>query len=194
MNSQLWWYVARASGLVAWGLLGASVLWGLVLSTKVLRDRPRPAWVLDLHRFLGAAALSLTVIHVAAIVADSYVHFGLVEVLVPFTGSWHPMAVAWGIAGLYLLLAVELTSLLRSRLSRRAWHAVHLLSFPLFATSTIHLLSAGTDRHAPVVRGSVLVVTGAVAALTLVRTAGQRAPRRSHADSYAGAGRTRVAA
>jgi DMSO/TMAO reductase YedYZ heme-binding membrane subunit len=192
MQAQLWWYVARASGLLAWALLGAGVLWGLALSTNVLRNRPRQAWLLDLHRFLGAAALVLTAVHVGSIVADTYTHFGLVEVLVPFTGSWHPGAVAWGIAGLYLLVAVELTSLLRARLPRRAWHTVHLLSFPLFATATIHLLSAGTDRHAGLVRGAVVVVTGAVAAVTLVRTAGQRAqavPRRSHADPDARVGR-----
>ena len=40
-------------------------------------------------------------------------HFSLVNVLVPLTGDWHPLAVAWGIAGMYLLLAVELTSLAR---------------------------------------------------------------------------------
>jgi hypothetical protein len=52
-----------------------------------------------------------TAVHVAAIVADSYVHFGLVDVLVPLAATWHPLAVAWGIVGLYLLLAVEITSL-----------------------------------------------------------------------------------
>jgi hypothetical protein len=40
MDSKLWWYAARANGLVAWGLLAASVLWGLTLSTKVLGKRP----------------------------------------------------------------------------------------------------------------------------------------------------------
>jgi hypothetical protein len=49
------------------------------------------------------------------VLADSYVHFSLVNVLVPLTGDWHPLAVAWGIAGMYLLLAVELTSLARPR-------------------------------------------------------------------------------
>ena len=56
--------------------------------------------------------------------------------LVPFTGSWHPLAVAWGIVGMYLLVAIEITSLLRHRMSKRAWHAVHLLSYFLFATTT----------------------------------------------------------
>ena len=56
MTSQLWWYVARAGGIVAWALLTASVLWGLILSTKLRPPRVRPAWTLDLHRFLGGLA------------------------------------------------------------------------------------------------------------------------------------------
>ena len=169
MNSQLWWYAARANGLMAWALLGASVLWGLALSTKVFGRNPRPAWLLDLHRFLGAAALIFTGIHVITIMLDSYVHFGLVEVLVPFTGSWHPVAIAWGIAGMYLLAAIEVTSLLRRRISKRVWRATHYASFPLFALTTVHALWAGTDRHNPAMRLGMLGVTSGVLALTAAR-------------------------
>jgi predicted ferric reductase len=142
------WYVARSSGIVAWALVVATIAWGLLLATKVLGRRPTPAWVLSLHRYLGALTLAFVGVHVAAIVLDTYTDFGITDVLVPFTGSWHPVAVAWGIVGLYLLVAIELTSLLRHRMSKRAWHAVHLLSYFLFATTTVHMLTAGTDAKA----------------------------------------------
>jgi methionine sulfoxide reductase heme-binding subunit len=169
VNDQLWWYVARSSGIVAWALLAASVLWGLALSTKVLRGRPRPNWILDLHRFLGGLAMVFTGIHVTALILDSYVHFGLAEVLVPLASEWHPVAVAWGIVGLYLLVAVEVTSLLRKRISKRAWRMTHFLSFPLFLLTTVHALSAGTDRSTLLLRWSVIVVSTAVTGLTFVR-------------------------
>jgi DMSO/TMAO reductase YedYZ heme-binding membrane subunit len=172
MTDQVWWYTARAGGIVAWALMGLGVLWGLALSTKVMRGRPRPNWILDLHRFLGGLALVFTGVHVVAILADSYVHFGLTEVLVPFTGSWHPMAVAWGIIGAYFLVAVEITSLLRRRLSKRVWRATHFLSFPLFALTTIHALSAGTDAGNVVWRAIVVIVVIAVTALTFIRIQG----------------------
>lgn len=169
MNNQLWWYFARSGGIVAWALLAASVLWGLALSTKVLRGRPRPNWILDLHRFLGGLALLFTGIHVVSLIMDSYVHFGLVEVLVPFTGTWHPMAVAWGVISLYLLVAVELTSLARKRISKRVWRMTHFLSFPLFVLTTVHALSAGTDRSTLLLRWSVILVSAAITGLTFVR-------------------------
>ena len=118
MNGQLIWYLARASGIVTWALLAASVIWGLALTTKALGKRPRPAWLLDLHRFLGGLAVVFLGIHMTSIALDTYVNFGPVSLLVPLTGSWHPVAVAWGIVSAYLLAAVELTSLLRSQIPR----------------------------------------------------------------------------
>jgi methionine sulfoxide reductase heme-binding subunit len=169
MNKQLWWYIARSGGIVAWALLAASVLWGLALSTKVLRGKPRPNWILDLHRFLGGLALIFTGIHVTALVLDSYVHFGLAELLVPFASAWHPVAVAWGVIGLYLLIAVELTSLARKRISKRTWRLTHYLSFPLFLLTTVHALSAGTDRSTLLLQWSVIAVSAAITGLTFVR-------------------------
>src|SRR6516165_4304970 len=87
MATELWWYVARSGGILAWVMLAAGVIWGLLLSTRVLGRRPRPAWLLDLHRFFGACAVVFVAIHVIAIVLDSYVHFGLADVLVPFASS-----------------------------------------------------------------------------------------------------------
>lgn len=178
----LLWMTARAGGIVAWALAAASVLWGLALSTRILGQvlgaSPRPAWLYDLHRFLGGIALVFTGVHVLAIWLDTYTSFGLVQVLVPFSAPWHPGAVAWGIVGFYLLVAVEVTSLLRTRIPTRVWRRVHLGSFALFAVATVHALTAGTDRHAPWFLGVVVGVAALVAALTAVRIvlAGEGSP------------------
>jgi DMSO/TMAO reductase YedYZ heme-binding membrane subunit len=176
--SQVPWYIARAAGLVSWSLLTASVLWGLTMSTKTMRGRVRPNWLLDLHRYLGGLAAIFTGVHVAAIVADSYTHFGLTSVLVPFASSWHPVAVAWGVVGLYLLLAVELTSLARSRLPNRWWRAIHFASFPLYGVATLHLLTAGSDAGNPLVRVAVIGSTALVLSLTAIRITDKPSARR----------------
>src|SRR4051794_12409528 len=147
--SKIPWYVARSSGFVAWGLILATIVWGLLLATKVLGRRPTPAWLLSLHRYLGALTVAFVGVHVGAILLDSYTNFGITDVLVPLTGSWHPLAVAWGIVGMYLLAAIEITSLVRHKLSNRAWHAVHLLSYFLFATTTVQMLTAASLSAPP---------------------------------------------
>ena len=93
------------------------------------------------------------------------------EVLVPFTGTWHPAAVAWGIAGFYLLGAVELTSVLRSRLPRRLWRSTHVLAFPLYVVTTVHGLTAGTDRHSPVLKAAFYGMSALIAVLLVLKLA-----------------------
>jgi predicted ferric reductase len=169
MSSQIVWYVARAGGIVAWAVAAASVIWGLALSTHVLGRKPRPAWLFDLHRFLGGVAVIFMGVHVVAILFDTYVHFSLVNVLVPFTGMWHPAAVAWGIVAMYLLVAVEITSLVRSRIPKALWRRVHVASFALFGVSTVHMLTAGTDRHSPALLVATAMTWLVIAGLTAVR-------------------------
>jgi predicted ferric reductase len=176
MSTQVTWYVARSAGIVAWSLAAGAVIWGLALSSRALATKPRPAWLYDLHRFLGGAALIFTGVHVVAILADDFVHFSVVDVLIPFTGTWHPLAVAWGIVAFYLLLAVELTSLLRARIPKRLWRRVHFASFALFAAGTDHGLTAGTDAGTAAFRLAAIAACVVVGLLTAVRVA--RATRR----------------
>jgi predicted ferric reductase len=172
------WYAARSAGLVGWALLTASVLWGLVLSTKaaVLGRRPRPAWTLDLHRYLGGLATIFTAVHVVAVVADSYLHFGVAAVLIPFASSWRPAAVAWGVVAMYLLAAVELTALARKHLSRRVWRATHMASFPLYLFATVHAVSAGTDGRSMLFVTAAAVSIAGVCGLVALRLAPPEKP------------------
>jgi len=171
------WYLARAAGLVSWCLLTLTVAWGLVVSTKLFRSRPRPAWTLDLHRFLGGFALLFTGFHIAGLVADSYVHFGPMELLVPLASRWHPIAVAWGVISLYLLVAVEGTSLAMRRLSHRAWKRIHRTSFGLFVFASVHAIASGTDMSGGAQRVAALLVSGGITFLWLVRIVSARTTR-----------------
>ena len=100
--------------------------------------------------------------HVTALILDNYVHFGISDAFVPFASSWHPIAVGWGIIAMYLLVAIEATSLVKARLPYRVWRTVHLASYPLFALATVHALSAGTDTTT-VINDGLAVALGALA-------------------------------
>jgi len=142
---------------VGWALISASVIWGLLLSTRVLGRRPPRPWLLEMHRYLSALAIASVVIHVAALLADSYIQFRVVDVLVPMASSWRPGALAWGIIALYLLLIVEITSLVADRLPRSVWWSIHTTSLAVFTLSTIHGLQAGTDASNVLVRIAMIV-------------------------------------
>ncbi len=178
LDPRTWWFVARAGGLVAWALLALAVVWGLALSTKTFGRNPKPAWLLDLHRHLGGLAVVFTGVHLVGLVADSFVPFGWRELFVPLASTWKPGAVAWGIVAFYLLMAVEITSLLQRQLGRTWWHRVHLASFPLFVVATVHLATAGTDAGISVIQWVAVVVSTIVVFLVVVRLVARREPTR----------------
>jgi predicted ferric reductase len=183
MSSHLWWYTARASGIVAWALVTASVLWGLALASRLVR-RPKPPWVLDVHRFLGGASVVFVVVHLVALSLDRYVGFGATDLLVPMAATWRPGALAWGIAAFYLLLAVEVTSLAMRKLPRKLWRAVHLTSFGVFAATAVHAVEAGSDVGDAALQWFGLISVGVVAFLALFRAlADRRVPARQGAPA-----------
>jgi hypothetical protein len=176
VNPHLAWYVARATGIVAWGLLTAAVIWGLLLSTRLLGRRTTPRWLLDLHRFLGGLALTFTGLHLAALVADSTTTFGPVDLLVPLASAWRPVPVALGVVAFHLLLAVEATSLAMRRIPRRWWRSVHATSFATFWLATVHGVAAGTDATHPALVLAYVSAAGTVLFLTAFRLLTNRRP------------------
>ena len=65
MNEHSMWYLSRASGMVAWVVLGITCLWGILLVTRMLKPADRGLKLL--HRLfkghgpdLGHAAVSLS--------------------------------------------------------------------------------------------------------------------------------------
>jgi DMSO/TMAO reductase YedYZ heme-binding membrane subunit len=154
--------------LVAYALLTVTVVNDLLLSTKVLPRRRSQPWLFDWHRFVGGLAIACTVLHMAAVWIDDYIEFTVLDLLVPFVSPWRPTALAFGIVGLYLLLAVELTSLARRRLPTQLWRRVHYLSPIALVAATGHLLLAGEDADEPTVLLSVGCGVGVTASLTVL--------------------------
>jgi sulfoxide reductase heme-binding subunit YedZ len=175
----LTWYVTRASGVVAYAVLAASVAFGVVMAGRMHGKRPSRPWVLDVHRMLGGLAVLLVGVHIGALLLDSFVSFDVVEVLVPFASTWSPAAVAAGVVAFWMLAAVEVTSLLRNRIPNRVWRRVHMLSFAVFVLASAHFIAAGTDATSPIAIIGLLAVISTVVGLTLIRVVRLGAPAES---------------
>jgi DMSO/TMAO reductase YedYZ heme-binding membrane subunit len=169
LNNQFWWYASRSSGVVLWLVLAASVTWGFAVSSRLVRRKGLPAWMLDLHKHLGTLAVVFTAAHLVALWADSFVAFGPKELFVPMASTWRPGAVAWGIVAFYLLVVVQVTSWFMKRLPRKLWHAIHLLSVPLFVTGSAHGILAGADWSNRIVQWGLVVVSTVVVWLATFR-------------------------
>jgi predicted ferric reductase len=177
VNPQIWWYLTRATGLVGWGLASLSVLWGLALSGRPFGRNPTGPWLLDMHRYLGGLSVLFVGGHIGALVADSYVHFGMADVLVPLGSGYKSTAVAWGIVAMYFLVAIELTSLAKKRLPKQLWRGVHYTSAIVFVATTMHLLTVGTDRQNMLVRIAAAISTAIASFLLAYRVGARKATK-----------------
>ncbi len=184
------WYVARAAGLVAFGLLTLSVWLGLGMSTRLAtRFQKR---LFGWHQTLAWTGLSMLGLHAGALLFDPTLHFGLPSVLVPFASAWRPGAVAAGVIAGWLTLMLAVSFRLRKWIGQKGWRRLHYASFGAFVLALGHALTAGSDLKG--VSGPVLaaLAAGPVVWLTFYRVlaprVGQAKPARelrASADSAA---------
>ena len=90
------WYFARSAGLVAYLLLSASVILGVLMSARASFTWPRFA-VEEVHRFLAILTGIFVTLHGASLLLDRVVPIGLGQMLVPFTSPYRPFAVGLGV-------------------------------------------------------------------------------------------------
>jgi methionine sulfoxide reductase heme-binding subunit len=162
------WYVARAAGLVAFGLLTLSVWLGLAMSTRLLKPARQKA-LFGWHQTLAWTGLSMLGLHAGALLFDPTLHFRLVSVLVPFASPWRPGAVAAGVIAGWLTLMLAASFRLRKWLGQKGWRRLHYASFAAFVLALGHALASGTDLKGgggPIV---VALAAGPVIWLTLFR-------------------------
>lgn len=167
------WMLARATGLLAYVGLGIDVIVGLLVSTRRGERLVPRGQLVDVHGWLSPVALALVLAHGGVLLADSYVRFDVIDVLVPFASSRWPLAIGIGVLGGYLALVVHLSFGLRKRIGTAAWRRIHYLSFVAFVLVTVHAISVGTDRGHPwfvLVYATILLVVSTLLGLRLRRT------------------------
>jgi sulfoxide reductase heme-binding subunit YedZ len=172
MNEALW-ALGRGTGVVALVLLTVSVVLG------VLTRSGRPAFGLPrfsvalVHRNTALLASSFVLVHVVSLFFDPYAQLKLVDAVVPFLGSYRPFWLGLGTLAIDLVVAILLTALLRRRIGRRVFRAVHWLVYALWPIALFHSLFTGTDATSP-----WFLVVAAVCTTGVLASVGWRLSRR----------------
>lgn len=139
------WYLARATGAVTLVLLTLTVALGIA-NERRWAPRNTPRFVVDhLHRSASLLVMVVLVIHIASSVVDGYVQIRLVDAVVPFISSYHPLWLGLGTLAFDLLIALIVTSVLRAHIGARTWRAVHWAAYACWPVAMTHGLGIGTD-------------------------------------------------
>lgn len=172
------WYLARTGGIVGFVLLTTSAVLGLTLAGKARLARwPRFA-IEDVHRYAGMLAGVFIWLHVLVFLFDSYLNFGVLDLLVPGAAPYRPVWTALGVVAAELLLAVAITNRYRKRLPYAYWRRAHMVNFLVWSLALAHGVTAGSDTDTSWARFLYMSCAGAVAAASAWRiTRTRRAPR-----------------
>ena len=189
-ETKSFWYLSRAAGFVAYLLLWGSVVWGLMLSSKIGQRKLRPPALLDAHRFLSYVALGFAFFHGLVLMGDRYLSFPLTSVLIPFAGAYKPTLIAAGQLALWLSLLVSLSFLVQKRIGRRAWRSLHYVSFAVYGLALMHSIWLGSESHLLVVKAMYLLTAEAVIFLTAYRISSRSGQRRTLPEETAPVGST----
>ncbi len=184
------WIVLRAAGIGAYLMLFLSVAWGLVATTSLVTKRVAKSTSTLFHQFVATVGLALLGVHLGGLLIDTFMTFGVPDVLVPMASEFRPVATAFGVVAMYLMVAVMASSWTKKRIGITWWRRLHLLAIPTFILSMVHGVFAGTDTSRPWMWGMYLTTAAVTMFLVIVRglTAGyrpQRAPRPEHAKAHA---------
>lgn len=150
------WYVIRAAGFVAAGLLILLMLSGIGQVTGLTYRFLEPVKAWAVHRAMALALCAMIVVHVGLLLIDKFVPFSLAQVLVPFQshytnkstllgvslGSW---AVTLGILSMYSVAVIVASSLGWIDTHKRTWKWLHYLSYFVILAVFLHGMSVGTD-------------------------------------------------
>lgn len=164
------WILARAGGFLAYALLTASVLAGIVLKARPFGALLKPATITDLHRFLASLALGALALHGLTLLLDEAVPIGVADLLVPGIAPYRPLWTGLGVLAAELMLVVYASFALRKRIGARSWRRLHWATYLIFALATLHGLAAGSDTGTSWALAVYGAATGAVLAATGWRT------------------------
>ncbi len=141
----LLWVLARSAGVVSTVLLSATMVFGIMSSA----DFPRGYWSRwlrkEVHRRIALLACSILALHIVAVVLDSFVDIGWMNVVLPFSSTYDRLGVGFAAVALDLLLIVMATSVAHKHLPFITWQVIHTVVYLVWPVAILHGILSGTD-------------------------------------------------
>ncbi len=150
------WLFERLFAWLAYLALTGSVVYGLLLSTRIMDTVAHRPISFALHMDLAAFGIALASVHGALLLLDTSVGFTPAQILVPGLSTYLPVPLAFGQVALYLAIIVLASFYARRHMSQRVWRTLHYVTFLSFVGATAHGITAGTDSGSPWAQGIYL--------------------------------------
>ena len=171
-----YWHLARSSALVAYLLLWLSMLFGLLMTSRMARLWPGGPQAFDLHQHTSLLGLAFAIFHAIILLGDRYVVTTLDQLLIPFAyQNYAPFWVGLGQLAIYGLALVGVSFYVKEHIGRNVWRMVHFLSFAIFLLALIHGIMSGSDNSNILIRWTYWSTAGSILFLSIYRMISSRA-------------------
>lgn len=178
------WYIIRASGFVAAGLLILLMISGIAQATGLTYRFIEPIKAWAIHKALALALCASIVIHGGFLLIDHFVHFSLGQILVPFMSTYSngtklfgiPLgwaAVSMGILAMYSIAIIVSSSLGWIDTKKGIWRKLHYLSYVAMGLVFLHALYIGSDLKYGTFRAGWIFL-GLIVAVAVIYRLGRR--------------------
>lgn len=169
-----WWIVSRSSGIVAFVLITISVLIGLTMAGKPVRDPQFTKNLRAIHEQTALAGLVAIAVHGFAIFADPWLNPGITGIAVPFALSVHTFWTGLGVIAGYMAMLLGLSFYLRRQIGARVWRKAHRATIAVYVLGLFHALGAGTDTGSLLFLGFAAATAVPIAILFVYRLGATR--------------------
>lgn len=143
LTPHLFWVTSRAAGITALIAASLAVSLGLLMSTKLLKGRGGD--LRAAHEALSLATITAIVVHGVALLGDKYLHPSLLDIAVPFAGSYKTFWTTLGIVGGWGMIVLGLAFYARRRIGTARWRKLHRFTALAWLLGLGHALGEGTD-------------------------------------------------
>ena len=142
-SPHLFWITSRAAGTAALLLSSLGVCAGILMSGRFMRGRG--ADLRPLHEALSLATIAAVLVHGLSLIGDKYLHPSLIDVVVPFAGSYKTGWTSLGIVAAWALVLLGPSYYARRVIGQRRWVKLHRFTAVAWIGGIVHAIGEGTD-------------------------------------------------
>jgi len=181
LGGHFFWMTSRAAGTAALLTSSVSVGLGLLMGGRLLKRRVADVRVA--HEALSLATITAIVVHVTALLGDSFFHPSIADLTIPFASSYKQPWMAMGIIAGWMMVILGLSFYARARIGQQRWRKLHRFTALAWVLGLAHSLGEGTDAGRTWFLVATAIVAIPAAVLLAGRLSGLQAPKPSPSPS-----------
>jgi sulfoxide reductase heme-binding subunit YedZ len=139
----LFWITSRAAGTAALVLSSMGVSVGLLMGGRFVRGRG--ADLRPLHEALSLATIAALLVHGLSLLGDKYMHPSLLDIALPFVGSYKTGWTSLGIIAAWALIVLGPSYYLRRVIGQQRWVKLHRFTALAWIAGIAHAIGEGSD-------------------------------------------------